>query len=175
MAHPPQEPPHHLRLQELCERLGVPYRDARYFCERGWLPEGIDPGPGRGNHRLLTPAQAVWLGVVLKLKACGVRTRLAAQVAAFAGCPGSRARGPGGGGQPPPCAGAPEAGRRWLVEVGDMRFIRFVADAGPGAGSVSPTPWLDMASSRAAEGAAPVVSIRVDLSALARLLGALEG
>src|SRR4051794_24972461 len=80
----PTEQPDLIQLRDLCRRLGVAYRDARYVCERDWLPQGVAREPGRGNHRELTAAQAMWLGVVLKLKAAGVKTPLAAQVAGFA-------------------------------------------------------------------------------------------
>ena len=84
MGHPSDHPTAGFQLQELCERLGVSYREARYVCEKGWLPPGVEAQPGRGHHRRLTARQAVWLGVVLKLKACGVQTPAAARVAAFA-------------------------------------------------------------------------------------------
>jgi len=76
----PNQPTIHFRLHELCERLEVSHRDARCICERGWLPASVDPEPGRGNHRRLTPAQAVGLGIVLKLKVCGVQTPKAARI-----------------------------------------------------------------------------------------------
>ena len=58
MARQPNDQAPCFRLQDLCERLGLSYRDARYICEKGWLPAGVDREPGLGNHRWLTPAQA---------------------------------------------------------------------------------------------------------------------
>src|SRR5262249_37301211 len=114
------------QLRELCTRLGVSYRDARYVCEKGWLPAGVAPQPGRGNHRQLTPAQAVWLGIVLRLKACGLTTRAAARVAARAERVRGMTRNLGWDWPFAPFDGALETDRRWYLEVGDVRLVRFV-------------------------------------------------
>src|SRR5436305_15234084 len=73
-----------MKVGEFCQRLGVPYRHARYALEEGILPAGVAPEPGRGEHRDLAPAQAFWLSVVLKLKQNGIKTPLAGQIADFA-------------------------------------------------------------------------------------------
>src|SRR4051794_14022351 len=78
------ECPSPLLLGELCRRIDANYRDARYLLEQGLLPEGVDPEPGHGHHRRLTPAQAYWLAIVLKLKGSGVRAPLAARIADYA-------------------------------------------------------------------------------------------
>jgi hypothetical protein len=171
----PSEPAPQLGLQELCARLGVSYRDARYVCEKGWLPSGVDPEPGRGNHRRLTPAQAVWLGIVLKLKACGVRTGKAARIAAFADGVKGPARTLGWDWPFSPFDGAFQTEHRWLIEVGDMRFVRFLTDANPSREGLDPLPWVELDSRRPAPQAAPIVSLQIDLSALARLLQGLSG
>jgi hypothetical protein len=158
------------RLQDVCGRLGVSYRDARYICEKSWLPEGVEREPGRGNHRWLTPAQAVWLGIVLKLKAAGLKTSKAAQIAAFA----TRVQeySCNGGWEPgfAPLSGVFETQRRWYVEVGDMRHVRFVSDAYPSKEGLFETPWVDMTKRRTVAASDPIVCIRIDISALARLL-----
>ena len=58
-----------MKVGELCERLDVSYRDARYVLEEGILPKGVDENPGKGDHRDLTNDQAFWLAIVLLLKA----------------------------------------------------------------------------------------------------------
>jgi hypothetical protein len=119
------------RLQELCQRLNVSYRDARYICEKEWLPADVARDPGRGNHRKLSPRQAVWLGLVLKMKACGVRTERAARIAAFAERIKDLTRNLVWDWTFSPFQGAFDTKHLWIIEVGDMRFIRFLTDANP--------------------------------------------
>lgn len=69
-----------IKLNSLCSRLGVSYRDARYALARGIIPKGIENEPGRGNHRVFDWNQAFHLAVVLKLKAAGMSTPLAGLV-----------------------------------------------------------------------------------------------
>ena len=161
------------RLQELCERLGVMYRDARYICEKGWLPVGVDPEPGRGNHRWLTPAQAVWLGIVLKLKACGVRTKRAAQIAGFAEHVKGFTRHRVWDWHFLPFDGAFAREQQWLLEVGDMQLVRFVTDGNPSKQGLDEMQWVDMDSRRTVPDAQPIIRLRVDIAALARLLQAM--
>jgi hypothetical protein len=170
-----ENPTTRFRLQELCQRLNVSYRDARYLCEKNWLPAGVAREPGRGNHRQLNPRQAVWLGIVLKLKACGVRTEMAARIAAFAERIKGMTRNVGWDWQFSPFDGAFSTAHQWFIEVGDMRFIRFATDANPSRACLDYTPWVDMDSRKLAADAAPIIRIQVDLSALARLLCDLPG
>src|SRR6185436_545202 len=81
---PPMHSSAPIQLGELCRRLDVPYRHARYVLEEGILPEGVAPDPERGHHRQLAPAQAFWLAIVLKLKQSAVQAPLAARIADFA-------------------------------------------------------------------------------------------
>src|SRR4051812_40341314 len=73
-----------LQLGEICARLGVPERPARYVLERGLVPPGIDKSPASGNHRRFGPGQAFWLALALTLRHAGLRTPLAAKVADYA-------------------------------------------------------------------------------------------
>ena len=66
---------------ELCKRIGAQTRDLRYILEQGYVPEGVEEAPDRGNHRDLNPRQALWLAVVLKLKASGLSTPHAVKLA----------------------------------------------------------------------------------------------
>ena len=77
-----------------------------------------------------------------------------------------------------------ETAKPYFGDVAEMTYLQWlrryvdlsIGDGDSQADTASPaTPWLDIAGGGAAEGAAPVVSIQVDLPALARLLGALEG
>lgn len=162
------------RIQDLCDRLNVPYRDARYICEKAWLPDGVEREPGRGNHRRLTAAQAVWLGIVLKLKASGVQTAMAAKITAFACRIQDYSCNAGWDWRFAPFSGAFATEHQWYVEVGDMQFVRFVTDAYPSQPGLYQTPWVHMDSRREARQAQPIVCIRVDVSALARLLHSLS-
>jgi len=163
-----------IRLQDLCARLEVPYRDARYFCEKSWLPEGVERDPGRGNHRQLTPAQAMWLGIVLKLKGSGVKPDKAAKIMTFAARIREFTRNSGWDWRFSPFDGKFETEHQWYIDVGDMKYVRIVTDACPSKQGLDATPWVDMDSRELAKNAKPIVQVRVDISALARLLQALS-
>jgi hypothetical protein len=60
------------------------------------------------------------------------------------------------------------------IEVGDVRFIRLLTDAGAGEAGLGAAPWVERDSRRIAAGAAPVVCLQIDLSALARPLRVFE-
>jgi hypothetical protein len=159
-----------LQIQDLCQRLGTPVRDARYLCEQNWLPRGVPPEPGRGNHRRLTIRQGMWLGIVLKLKAAGLKTPLAVQVAAFAEEIRGRTNNLGWEGKYSPFDDALDTQQRWYIEVGDQTYLRFVTDTSPNQEGLDQLPWVEMSTRRPAEGVQPIVCVRIDLSGLARLL-----
>jgi hypothetical protein len=160
-----------IQLGELCRRLDVPYRQARYVLEEGLLPEGVDPEPDRGNHRQLNSAQAFWLGIVLKLKLSAVRTSLAARIADFAK---HAVRGATHNlnweSTFAPFAGRFDTEHRWCVDVGDLRYIRLATDANPSVDGLFEFPWLHVDRYTPAPEAAPAVLIRVDIARIARLL-----
>src|SRR4051812_7541976 len=165
----PPTPP--IPLGELSRRLDPPYRHARYVLEEGLLPEGVQPDPERGHHRQLTPAQAFWLGIVLKLKQSAVKAPLAAQIADFAkeavravtqNLNWERTFSP--------FDGELETKHRWFVDLGDLTFIRLVTDAHPGRDGLHELPWRHVARRAAAPAAEPAVLIRVDIARIARLL-----
>jgi hypothetical protein len=158
------------QMQDLCRRLGVPVRDARYVCEKNWLPPGVPQDPGRGNHRLLTPRQAMWLGIVLKFKAAGIKTPLAVRVAAFAESIRGMSKNLVWDWKFSPFDGALDTDHRWNVEVGDQRYIRFVTDANPTEPGLHEMTWVEMGTGQEATGVRPIVCVCLDLSALARLL-----
>jgi hypothetical protein len=158
------------QLQDVCRLLDVGYRDARYLCEKNWLPRGVAREPGRGNHRQLTAAQAVRLGIILKLKACGMHAPMAAKIADFAERIRGLTRNLVWDWQFSPFDGALDTEHRWYIEVGDMRFVRFVTDANPSKVGLHEMDWVDIATRKDAKDATPIVCVRVDISALARLL-----
>ena len=160
-----------IQLGELCRRLDVPYRHARYVLEEGLLPEGVEPDPDRGHHRQLTPAQAFWLGIVLKLKQSAVRTPLAARIADFA------KRAVRGVTQNAnwernfsPFDGDLGTENRWYVDVGDLKYIRLATDTHPDYDELFEFPWSFIDRHEVAQGAEPAVLIRVDIARIARLI-----
>ncbi len=157
-------------LGELCRRLGIPYRVARYVLEEDILPPGVDPAPDRGNHRQLTAEQAFWLGMVLKLKEAGVKTPLAATMASLtAGIFGKvnlRKYDP----DFEPFRGRLHAHLNWYAELGDLRFIRLRAERGKPWKVVFDGAWFPIDGKKAKEKPTPVVRIQVDLSQIGRLL-----
>lgn len=163
-----------MQLGELCERLEVPYRHARYILERGILPGGVDRNPDRGNHRQLNSAQAFWLGIVLKLKESGVKAPLAGQVANYAE-ESVRTITQSLNWEPSfqPFAGWLETARQWFVDVGDLRYIRIVTDANPSHQGPYEFEWLVIGTKKQAR-VTPVVILRLDLARMARLLRGLR-
>jgi hypothetical protein len=159
-----------MQLGELCQRLDVPYRHARYILERGILPGGVDRNPDRGNHRQLTSAQAFWLGIVLKLKESGVRAPLAGQIADYAE-ESVRTISQGLSWEPgfQPFEGWLETERQWFVDVGDLHYIRIVTDANPSRRGLYDFDWSEIGKRKRAE-VTPVVILRLDLARMARLL-----
>lgn len=57
----------------------------------------------------------------------------------------------------------------WYVELGDLRYIRLVAESANGE-TVYRGDWLPLDLSRPTMDVTPIVSIRVDLTQIARLL-----
>ena len=158
-------------LGELCRRLDVSYRDARYVLEQGLLPAGVDAEPDRGNHRRLTPGQAFWLGIVLKLKESGIKAPLAAKIAEFA------RRGVKGVSMNiawdyrfSPFDGHLETEFQWYIDVGDLVHVRVVTDSRPGNRGLYEFPWCCMDRSATPDGFRPTITIRVDISLIARRL-----
>jgi hypothetical protein len=165
------EPSATMLLGELCRRLDIPYRDARYVLEQGLLPAGVDPEPDRGNHRRLTHAQAFWLGIVLKLKQSGIKTPLAAKIADFAGraVKGVSMNAAWDSGFSP-FDGRLETKFRWFIDVGDLAYARVVTDSKPAHLGLYEFPWSYVDRGATADGFEPTITIRVDIGRIARLL-----
>ena len=70
-----------MKIGELAQRLGVPYRNVRYVLEQGHQPAGTETNPGRGALGSSTAKQTFWLALVLILKPNGLRLPLAAKIA----------------------------------------------------------------------------------------------
>lgn len=160
-----------IKLNVLCARLGVSYRDARYALARGITPKGVENDPGRGNHRLFNWAQAFELAVVLKLKAAGFHTPLAGMISKFAARIEGLSVGLAWDSEFAPLHGKFTTEHRWYFDIGDGRYVRHVTDASPRkGGSLEEIEWVDARNSRLARSAAPVVIVRIDLAQIARLL-----
>lgn len=160
-----------MKVGEFCNKLGVEPRQARYVLEQGILPTGVATDPGRGEHRDLDPAQAFWLGVVLKLKASGVKTPRAGEIADFAR---DGVRGIAGNlnwdHRFNPFLGRFDTDHQWYVDIGDLEVVRMATTANPSYARLYEFPWSAIGKRQTVEGAAPVVILRVDLTRLAALL-----
>jgi hypothetical protein len=160
-----------MQVGELCKRLKVPYRHARYVLEQAILPEGVEEKPGRGDHRQLSRAQAFWLGIVLMLKRSGVRAPLAGKIADFAR---DAVRGVtqnlNWDWTFAPFLGKFESRFRWFVDIGDLEYVRLATTAHPGHEGVYEFSWSFISQLKTAEGVAPIVTLRIDLGRLANLL-----
>ena len=167
------EPP--LQLGELCERLEVRPRDARYVLEQGFVPTGVEPAPESGNYRQFQPRHAFWLGMVLKLKAGGIKTPLAAKIADYAQL---ALRGVTQNlvwdWQFHPMAGQFDTDHQYYVDVADLQWIRFVTDASPsGGGRLEEFDWVDLLTRRLRDDQdlVPCVILRLNLTQIAKLIG----
>jgi hypothetical protein len=162
-----------LGLGDLCGRMGIPYRHARYVLERGVVPPGADLNPGKGEHRDFTGGQAFWLAVVLLAKSNGVRVPAAKQIAEFAehvvqGAANSLNWDHGFA----PFRGKFETKAKWFIEIGDMKYIRIVTTAYPSKPDETyELPWHLVGKRAEAGPVKPIVFLKIDLSELARRLG----
>lgn len=131
-----------IQLQDVCQALDVRDRDARYVLERGFVPKGVDLSPCKGTHRKFTGGQAFWLGMVLRLKATGIKTPLAAQIADYA-ARSVQTVTQNLGWEPSfsPSQGRLKTDHGFWVEIADLKFIRFGSDASPSNGGK--LEWLD--------------------------------
>jgi hypothetical protein len=160
-----------MRVSELSERLGVPYRDVRYVLEQGVLPTGVDESPGRGEHRDLTAAQAFWLAIVLVLKQSGMKVPVAGRVADFAKrAVKGVARHLNWEYPFDPFVGRSDMDNGWWVDVGDLRYIRLVTTANPSVRGPHTFDWLDLEKGGTMKEVSPTVTVRLDLTRLAARL-----
>lgn len=160
-----------MQVGELCARLDISYRHGRYVLEQGIMPKGVDEAPTRGHHRQLSPGQAFWLGIVLKLKDSGVQAPLAGQIADYAR-EALQTITQSLGWEPTfePFGGHFDTRQRWFVDVGDLRYIRLVTDANPSRrGRLDEFAWFPLGNGRTVD-ARPVVIMRLDIVRLAQLL-----
>ena len=167
-----------IQLGEICQRLGVRERDARYVLEQGHVPSGVDPSPDSGNYRQFGPQQAFWLAMVLKLKGAGLKTPLAARVARYA----ERSlqtvtQNLGWDWRLSPTLGRFDTQHQYFVEVADLEYLRFVTDAHPGRGGrLYCFDWHQVDRPGVPiQGLHPCVVLRLDLAQIARLLAGAFG
>jgi hypothetical protein len=155
-----------MQLGELCRRLGVPSRHARYVFEQELA--GFESGPGTGHHRQLAPDQAFYLGIVLKLKASGVQAPLAGAIAGltagFFQMLDLRKWDPDFA----PFKGQLSTKLDWYLEVADREFYRIFAEREKKI--VFPGEWLRYDVRIKPKDVQPSVRIQVNLTRIARLL-----
>ncbi len=161
-----------IQLHEICEALDVRDRDARYVLERGFVPKGVYVKPASGTHRQFSGGQAYWLGLVLKLKATGIKTPLAAEIADYAArCIQTVTQNLGWEASFLPTQGRLETKNGYKVEIADLKFIRFGTDAGPSTKGIEWFDWhLVKKPGKPIKDVQPYVVIAVDLAHLARQL-----
>lgn len=161
-----------MRLGELVKRLDVSCREARYVLERHHADHWVQPTPGSGHHRQLTPGEAFALALLLRLRQSGLRPKDAQRVVELVE-EGTRgvARQLGWDPRYRPFDGQFATEFTWLAEVGDMKAFRIVTDANPSAGrKMQELPWITLGKRRRKlEGYEACVTIRVNLNQLADL------
>ena len=162
-----------IQLQDICEALDVRDRDARYVLERGFIPKGVYIKPSSGTYRRFSGGQAFWLGMVLRLKATGIKTPLAATIADYAArSVQTVTQNLGWEYSFLPSHGRLATQNNYWVEVADLKFIRFGTNAGPSrAGKPG---WFDWHAVKKlgvpVSNVQPFVVIWLDISQICRRL-----
>ena len=157
-----------MKVGELCERLDVSYRDARYVLEEGILPKGVDENPGKGDHRDLTNDQAFWLAIVLLLKQNGVKPLIAGKIASYASSL-MQYTGPDKLGYDvfEPADGLFNTGLEWYLDIGDLRSYRMETISTLGKNKFPEIePWRDFETHELAQNNRPLVIIRIDIGGI---------
>ena len=166
-----QNPEPGLKLNEICRRIGVDYDDARYVLAKGVLPDSVvESAPGRGNHRVFDDHQAFKLAVILMLRAGGVSTTVARNIADWSRAVQGMSANLGWDPEFAPFAGMLHSDKEWYLDVGDVRFARVVTNANPSLDGYEVTPWVDMTTRRKHLSARPAVIFRIDIVRIAQLL-----
>lgn len=163
-----------LKLHDICRALDVRDRYARYVLERGFIPEGVPISPGSGEHRDFDPHQAFWLGMVLKLKESGLKTPLAVQVANYAdGAVCTAAQNLGWDYLFFPKGGRFETEHEYIVELGDVKYIRLRTNASPSQEGDYAFDWHHVSKPGVpVRNVRPCVVLRLDVAQIAARLGA---
>ena len=162
-----------MRLGELQRRLNVNYRHLRYLLERGILPKGVDPQPGSGVHRDLTPKQAYWLAITISLKANGLTAPLAGRLAEAIedGLRGA-ARQLNWDRLFDPFQGDFRHSYDWYADVADLKYWRLATTSNPSCQGLYEFPWSVLGQRKPSAAADPLAFVRLDLGRLAdRLAG----
>jgi hypothetical protein len=166
-----------IKFGEFCKRVGADERAVRYVLERGFVPDGVKKTPATGNHRTFDPGQAFWLAMVLKLMDSGVKTPLAALMADYAE---EALRGVtqnlSWDWRFLPAKGWFDTEHLYFVEVGDLKYVRLVTDACPSKETLYEFDWHPVEGRREpVENAEPFVTIRLDLTRIARVFRDVPG
>jgi hypothetical protein len=158
-----------IKLHDLCRRINVDYDEARYVLAKGILPKAVAKSePGRGNHRLFSPSQAFYLAVCLKLKAAGINSTLAAEICEMSRQIQNLAKKSGWDLRFVPFGDEIDTEQRWLLDVGDARYVRLVTDAFPSSKGMHVFPWTDIYTHQKSPEAQPAIIFRVDFSLIAK-------
>jgi DNA-binding transcriptional MerR regulator len=165
-----QRPEEGLKLKEICRRLGVDYDDARYTLAKGVLPDGVAADPGKGNHRIFENRQAFMLAIILRLRAVGVSTAVAKDIAEWSRHVQGMAVNLGWDWNFAPFAGKLHSEKEWYLDVGDSKYARIVTNAHPSKDGYEITPWVNMTTRREQKSARPTIIFRVDIVRIAELL-----
>ena len=165
-----QQPEEGLKLKEICRRLGVDYDDARYLLAKGALPDGVASDPGKGNHRVFDNRRAFMLAIILKLRAVGISTAVAKDIAEWSETVQGMAVNLGWDWNFAPFAGKLHSEKEWYLDVGDVKYARIVTNAYPGRDGYEIPLWTDMTNRREQKSARPAIIFRVDIVRIAELL-----
>jgi hypothetical protein len=165
-----------IQLKDFCKLFSFEDRQVRFVLEQGFVPEGVAQHPSTGNRREFGPRQAFWLAIVLQLKNNGIKTPTASRLA-NAASEGVRivAQNLSWDWTFLPIEGWFETDHQYLLDIGDLKYIRLVTDANPSIQGLYEFPWQPIRSRTQIFDLKPFVILRLDLTRIARVLAKVDG
>ena len=162
-----------IELAEFCLLLDVPSREVRYVLDQGFVPKGTEKSPSTGNRRKFGPGEAIWLGIVVKLKQTGIKVPLAAELADYAMQSVrtiTRNLNWDWGFQPE--LGKFDTENSYVFEIADRKYVRISPTANPSTKEIYSFDWHHAKKPGAvARNVRPIVIVAVDLGEIAATLG----
>lgn len=161
----------YMTLRELVQTIDVPYRKAQTVLESGHADRWVPRGEGSGRHRDFGPAEAFAFALLMRLRTLGFATAKAAGIVTLLE-EGVRTVAQGLVWDPSfhPFRGRLQTTELWLAEVGDGHLCRLGTTANPSKRGLQWFDWTD-AKRKTVQEARPLVTVRIDLAQLAKLIG----
>jgi hypothetical protein len=165
-----------IQLKDFCRLFAFEDRQVRFVLEQGFVPKGVAHSPCTGNRREFGPAHAFWLAITVLLRSNGLKTSTAAEMASKVS-EGLRVvtQNLNWDWTFLPLQGWFETDHNYFLEIGDVKYIRLLTDACPSHDGLYEFPWQPVGSRTQIHGLKPFVTLRLDLTEIARVLAKVDG